>query len=326
MRRRRLFTPYWIGLLISAAAGCGGPLPAIRPPADAELDRSNSAARAAFDRGVLSEASILYDQSLARARVMDDPREVADAAYNLAACLVGLDELDRARHLLQEAEWDLDRVGGNTDDLILLEAEVARRQGKIAEAQSLTDRLISEPRTNGATGPVVGVYVLRGLLALERHDVTTANRELAAARVAFKDGTDLSISAGITGLSARIALEEKHPADAAQKFDAQAALLQRAALYSEMSWALSHAGDAYLAAGRPDLAADRLYRAARCAFALGNTVQARKLVDSASEAADAAKLSSISEPILGLKDEMSAATHPSATTLPSPSTEATKHE
>jgi tetratricopeptide (TPR) repeat protein len=258
---------------------------------------------------------------------MDDPREVADAAYNLAACLIGLNQLDRARSLLHEAEWDLGRIGGNTDDAILLEAKVLRQQGKLADAQALTDRLIAEPRPAGSPGPAIGVYILRGRLALERHDVAKAKRELATAQSAFKDGTDASMAAGIAGLSGRIALEESRPADAAQQFDAQTALLQKAGFYSDMSWALSHAGDAYLVAGRPDTAADRLYRAARCAYALGNTTQAHQWIDRASEAADAAKLPDLSGRIQNLKDEMSAAaTQPSAATLPSLPSEATKQE
>jgi len=326
MARFRCFTGSLVFLIVCAAAGCGTP-PPVTTPVDAELDRSNSAARAAYDRGALSEAATLYEQSLSRSRAMDDAQEIADAAYNLAACLMEVNDLDRARQLLHEAEWELAKIGKNADDLLLLEAKIARQQGRNAEALALTDRLIAQPRPKGEPGPPVGVYLLRGRLALDRHDVGAALLELGAARTAnaaHKDKPDDLATAGIFGLTAEISVEQKLMGPAATAFEMQAATLAMAADYSEMGMALGHAGNAYLAAGAPAVAADRLYRAARCLFSLGNTAQAHKFLDRASQAADAAKSSPISGLIRGLQDEMSiAATRPSATTLPSIPTEAT---
>ena len=313
-------------LFICVAAGCGTP-PPVTTSVDAELDRSNSAARAAYERGALSEAATLYEQALSRSRAMDDPQEVADAAYNLAACLMGFNDLDRARLLLHEAEWELAKITKNADDVLLLEAKIARQQGKNAEALSLTDRLISQPRRKGEPGPPVGVDLLRGRLALDRHDVGAAIREwgaASAANAAHKGKRDDLATAGIFGLTAEIGIEQKMPGPAATAFEMQALMLEAAADYSGMGMALGHAGTAYLAAGARAPAADRLYRAARCLFSLGNTVQATKFLNTASKAAEAAKSSSISGLIHGLQEEMSiAATRPSATTLPSIPTEAT---
>jgi tetratricopeptide (TPR) repeat protein len=314
-------------LLIYALVGCGSPPQSAQAPVDAELERSNSAARSAFDRGELPEAAMLYEQALTRARAIDDPQEIADAAYNLAACLLRLNDLDRARQLLHEAEWELNETGQNADDVLLLEAKIAREQGKGAESVALTDRLLSQPRSNGASGPPVAVYILRGRLALDRHDVEAAIRELGAAgaaKAALKGNADDLSLAAIIGLSAEISFEQHQMAKAAVQFDEEATLLAAGTDYAGMGRALSRAGDAYLAVGMRAEAADRFYRAGRCLFSLGDISAARKSLHSAMEAAAQAKASPLCDLIQALTGQLStAASQPSAATFPSIPTEAT---
>ncbi len=56
-------------------------------------------------------------------------------------------------------------------------------------------------------------------------------------------------------------------------------------IYRDMARALARAGAAYLGAGRPDLAGDRLYRAARSFQAQGEVDEARRLLEMAESAA-----------------------------------------
>lgn len=309
-------------MLTFAVAGCGSPPPPTAP-VDAELDRASSSARSAFDRGELPEAAMLYGQALTRARALDDPREIADAAYNLAACLMEQSQLGRARELLHEAQWELKQINQNEDDVLLLEAKIAHEQGHDDEALALTDRLLSQPRPKEGAGPSVGVYLLRGRLAIDRHDMGTAIHELAAATAQSKTKDDRT-TAGILGLTAQISLEQNKPALAAGQFDSQSQFFAAGGDYGGMGIALARAGNAYLAAGDPARAADRLYRAARCLFSLGQTTQAEKLIEPAYDAAKAANTTSLIDLINALKHDMSSATtRPSSQTMPSLPTEAT---
>lgn len=77
-----------------------------------------------------------------------------------------------------------------------------------------------------------------------------------------------------------------------------------------MSRALDRSGEAYRAAGDPASAADRLYRAARSAFARGNRATARQWLPRALEAAQAAHLSQLSQQIRALAAEMEPDTQP----------------
>ena len=60
-----------------------------------------------------------------RARLMDDSHAIADAAYNLAACLTDLGQYQSARAYLLEAKAEGRRAGGRITDVLLLEAMVA---------------------------------------------------------------------------------------------------------------------------------------------------------------------------------------------------------
>jgi tetratricopeptide (TPR) repeat protein len=298
--------------MIAAMVGCAGPKPPPVVRGDPELERTNASAQAAFERGILLEAATLYEQSLARARVMDQPLEIGDAAYNLAACLAAMNQLDRARVLLREAAWDLTRAGAGDDDVILMEARVARRQGQLDEAMSLTATLVAPPVAKRSPILAAQAHLLRSELACERHDLPAARQELEAAQSAAGKSPDPSLSAGIADAAGRVAMEEHRPAEAAAKFDHAVILLQRAGAYAEMGWALGWSGEAHLAAGRPDAAADRFYRAARSTYARGNSVKARELLARALTSAQAAKLAGLSEQAHALASEMDAATRPAA--------------
>jgi tetratricopeptide (TPR) repeat protein len=100
------------GLLLAAAilvwSGCGSsPRVQEKPAGDESLERLNQAARQAFDRGRFQQAASIYRQALERALVRDDANAVVDAQYNLAVCLMKLDNHAEALQLISQAEAEL---------------------------------------------------------------------------------------------------------------------------------------------------------------------------------------------------------------------------
>jgi tetratricopeptide (TPR) repeat protein len=217
----------------------------------------------------------LYARALARARAMDSPSAIADASYNLAACLIELGNYDQARRHLAEAEAEGVRAGGNIADVLLVEATVARLQHRPNEADALADRVLAgRPAPTGFER--LQAHVVKADVACDRGDVPAAEAELRAARATRS--LTLPVAAQLAGAEARVLLLEKAWRDAALRFDRQAELLREVHHYRAMSEALARAGGAYRSAGSADTAADRYYRAARGLLGLGHTAEAAKLV------------------------------------------------
>jgi tetratricopeptide (TPR) repeat protein len=298
------------GIFMMMMLGCASPKPPPVVQGDPELERTNAAARSAFDHGTMLEAATLYEQSLTRARAMDDPREIGDAAYNLAACLSAMDKLDRAHTLLQEALWDLNRAHVNGDDVMLLKARVVRKQGDTQQATSITGQLVSPDVVKRSPAIATEAHFLRVEMACDQHDLPGAQAEFVAAQAVAGPKPDPALEAGLADAAGRIADEQHHPAEAAAHFDHAVDLLQHLGAFAEMSRALDRSGEAYRAAGDPASAADRLYRAARSAFARGNRATARQWLPRALEAAQAAHLSQLSQQIRALAAEMEPDTQP----------------
>src|SRR5438045_2154785 len=78
--------------------------------ADSELTAATTAAQLAFGQDRIELAAQLYARALTRARAMDDASAIADAAYNLAACLTELGQYSRALVQLDEAEAEAQRA------------------------------------------------------------------------------------------------------------------------------------------------------------------------------------------------------------------------
>lgn len=270
--------------------GCSGPKQGGTAPAESELFGLMSAGRAAFRQGSVEQAATLYRQALMRARAMDNALAIGDAAYNLAACRVRQGKYEEARALLAEAKEEISSIHGNLADILLVEAKVARLQGKPDEALALAEQVLSSRGSHPTDRHRLQVHVLRGLISCEYGDIGHAEPELKQA-VAYANGVSSpALRAEVSGLAGRIYLLQEQPGKAAKEFDHQALLLKQAALYREMVKALRSAGEAYMSSGSGKLAADRFYRAARSTFALGDRVEAVNLgkmaISAAKEAAD----------------------------------------
>jgi hypothetical protein len=269
-----------------AFSGCGGPAP--QQPLDAQLSQASSGARAAFDRGLLAEAVSLNEQALNRANLIDSQKDISEASYNLAACLIVLGQFGRADALLGDARIEAERAGLSTTDIVLLRAKVARLDGRAADASALADKVLSDPRSAASPGDRSAARVLKGELALARGDLAAARVELAAAEKEHIAGNP-ALMAGPAGLRAGIDLAAGAAAAAGAGFDRQADLLRQAKLYGEMVTALRRAGESYQAAGNAATAADRFFRAARSAAVQGDRAGALQFAQSAVELAGRAK-------------------------------------
>jgi tetratricopeptide (TPR) repeat protein len=255
-----------IALTFLMLAGCATPPTA--PPRDKELSRTSDLARAAFEAGATAKAIDLYREALNRAHAMDDATEIGNAAYNLALCQIILGQLDQASALLVEAKAAFQRSGSNPADVLLLEATIAQRQGKLEQALSLADQVLSaSPDKND----LFQATLLKGTIACQQDDPARARTALAEADKHHVPNAPLL--AARERLAGNIFLLEGNPAEAAAAFDRAAALFQKAKHYRDMALTLRRAGEAYREAGDTQRAEDRLFRAKRSLAAQGEKAE-----------------------------------------------------
>ena len=285
-------------------AGCAGPTPDTAVKIDSEFSRSMTAGRLAFDQGLNEQAARFYQGALRRARAMDSALQIGDAAYNLAACWIRLNQLEKARDLLDEAKTEISSIHGNIADIQLVEAKVAWLQGNPEEALMLADQVLSSPGSYPTDNLRLQVYLLRGRIACDKDDAAQALQELQKARSIARLVSDPPLQADISALAGRIHLIKNEPVMAAKEFDSETRLLRQAKRYPEMAHALQNAAEAYLSAGNSSLAADRFFRAARITFAQGQNSAATKLGHLALSAADKAEDQSVQLRVRALLDEI----------------------
>ena len=267
-------------------SGCATPPPPGRAT-DLEVAAAAVRGRRAFAHGRFLLAAEAYAAALGRARMLNDAVGIGDSAYNLAACRAALREYDKARELLREAQTELAKAGGEgLAAAWLLEARIAREQGKRDEAASLARKAIdAEAAERDNPELSAQIRLLRAALALDVGDIPESRRELALAGNAMRNVKDPLVNAEFAAVEGRLRAMEKTPALAAAAFERAAALYGKGSQPARMAEALTHAGENYEACGYFALAADRYYVAARSLFACGAAAQALKRIDSAFAAA-----------------------------------------
>ena len=275
--------------LVCLCASCASPGPESSVARDdTVVMQASSAARLAYEQGDFGAAQKLYRRALTRARAINDASLAADAAYNLAMSEIGLGHYDAADKLLRQAYYDAERASSNTADIQLLRAKVAFLRMRLPEALTLIDEVAG---SKAAQSLHLQAMILRGLMFCDTGDTEAAKSELRAIeKLVASSRTVLtpSISADLTKLEGTIALLEGNMDIAARSFDAEAELLRTAHRYRDMGYALARTAEAYLAAGRPALAADRFFLAARSLDGLGDTNAAESFLASSLSAAEKA--------------------------------------
>jgi tetratricopeptide (TPR) repeat protein len=258
----------FIALTLLTLVGCATSPTSTAPPKDKELSRTSDRARAAFEDGETAKAIDLYGKALDRAFVMDDATEIGNAAYNLALCHIILGQLDRANTALADAKAAFARSGSTPADVLLLEATLAQRQGRLEQALSLADQVLSASPDESHRFQVA---LLKGTVACGQDDPARARTALAEADQHHV--TNVALLAARERLVGNIFLLEGEPAEAAAAFDRAAALFQQAKHYRDMALTLQRAGQAYQEAGDTQHAEDRLFRAKRSLAAQGQEAE-----------------------------------------------------
>jgi len=259
---------FFIALTFLMLVGCTTSPTSTLPPKDKELSRTSNLARAAYEEGATAKAIDLYRKTLNRASAMDDATEIGNAAYNLALCHIILEQLDQASASLAEAKTAFKQSGSIPADVLLLEATVAQRQGKLEQALSLADQVLSALPDENHRFQVV---LLKGTIACVQDDPARARTSLV--EVDQYHVTNPPLLAARERLAGNIFLLERNPAEAATAFDRAAAWFQEAKHYRDMALALQCAGQAYREAGDAQHAEDRLFRAKRSLDAQGKKAE-----------------------------------------------------
>ncbi len=257
---------FFIALTLLTLVGCATP-PTV-PRKDKELSRTSDLARTAFEDGATARAIDLYRKAMNRARAMDDATEIGNAAYNLALCQIILGQLDQASVSLVEARAAFQRSGSNPADVLLLEATLAQRQGKLEQALSLADQVLSASSDESHRFQAI---LLKGTIACRQDDPARARMALAEADQHHI--ANAALLAARERLAGNIFMREGNPADAAAAFDRAVALFQKAKHYRDMALTLRRAGEAYREAGDTQRAEDRLFRAERSLAAQGEKAE-----------------------------------------------------
>jgi tetratricopeptide (TPR) repeat protein len=259
---------FFIALTVLTLAGCTTVPASTAPSNDKELSRARNLARAAFEDGATAKAIDLYAKALNRALAMDDATEIGNVAYNLALCHIILGQLDQASALLAEAKAAFTRSGSTPPDVLLLEATIAQRQGKLEQTLSLADQVLSASPDESHRFQAL---LLKGTVACGQNDPAGARTALVEADQHHV--TTASLLAARERLAGHILLLERNSSEAAAAFDRAAALFQKAKHYRDMALTLRRAGEAYQEAGDTQRAEDRLFRAKRSLAAQGEEAQ-----------------------------------------------------
>jgi len=248
--------------LLVGGVGCSSaPTEQSRSEVDEEFERTNRAARMAYDNGRLQQAVSLYNQALERAYVLDDLNAIVDSQYNLAVCLAGLNSYVEALERVNQSKAELARTNQNIPaDILLLEATIVFRMGKLDDAWQLTDKILLYPsRLSEAVQSKT--HFLRGLIAGERYDINQLRQEIAS----LGEPSTVGLRADREELVGRLAMAESNWNEAIEAFDRTAELRQDDFDYSEMANALALAAWACEQAGKLSEASKRYLRAGRSA-------------------------------------------------------------
>lgn len=268
-------------------AGCGHVEP--KKPADDELRRMLENARTAFDRGQLEQAAGMYEEALDRAKLIDRPREIGNAAYNLSLILISQGDYPAAERHLREAQAEFERVQENLADVLLARARLAQFQDNYSELAHLAEQALVHPQSQPEPGHRVQALVLLGLAGLHEERLPEAERRLQQAIEAMPSDPALPLEALVVSLEGTLLRYREQPLAAANSFDEEANFWRGAQLYREMAAALRRAGESWLAGGDERNAANRLFRAARSFAEQGLTEPALGSLRQAKIAADLAE-------------------------------------
>jgi tetratricopeptide (TPR) repeat protein len=261
------------GVLAGLLFGCSSaPKSPPAEAADRDLVAAAAAGQQAFARGAYDAAAEQYGRALARARLRDDPAAIGDQAFNAAVCLAAVGRTVEAGERLAEAEVALRRGGLPLADVLLVGARLAYRgadgsPAALGAASAAAARVLDEPGSAPSDVHRCEIALLRAEIACDQGDPGSAGEHLVRAGALALALPPGSLAAGMARATGRVhALRGEHRA-AARSFDEEAQHQRASHRYADMARALLRAARAHGDDARPDLAAERYYRAGLSLFA-----------------------------------------------------------
>jgi tetratricopeptide (TPR) repeat protein len=165
-------------------------------------------------------------------------------------------------------------------DILLLEATIVYRLGKLDDAWQLTDKILLDP--SRLSEPIQSkTHFLRGLIAGEWDDINQLRNEIAS----LGKPTTVGLRADRQELVGRLSMGEGNWNEAIKAFDDTAELRRDDFDYSEMVNALAQAAWACEQAGKLSAASKRYLRAGRSAARQGQNRDALKWLNRAEKLA-----------------------------------------
>jgi tetratricopeptide (TPR) repeat protein len=333
------------GILLFAFLASVGCRSTIVPPVpearyDSRLRRLADDGQEQFAEGDVESAITNYRKAIRRAWALDDPAEIGNVAFNLAACLFSDGKNQEARDWLIESRCELARAGRSVGNTWLLESKIARSEGRTADAQEHIamaqctcppcevenkdgeccssddpcdqttcatclpctgkDRGEQKRKENCVVAYTAQIQLAKARIANDFGDVVQASAHLQCARDAIDDSCQRDLASEVENVAGHIHLTREEPLQAGKHFDREADLLRVAGNLRQIPYALQLAAEAYNAAGRQDLAADRWCRAARVFHGRGDEKQAWKCVTSATQMATGVLIThpAVSQPVI----------------------------
>jgi hypothetical protein len=268
-------------VLLAASAGCASPGPRPSAAVDRELYQAASLARDAFTRGAYEEAATYYRQALSRARVLKDPIEIGNSGYNLGVCLHLLGEHKVARRVFRDAREAYLRADRDVTDVVLMEADAARRQGDLEAAEELLGQALDEAGSRLDPAQRGRLHAMRAELACEGGNLMRAEAELYRAREVAGRHVSAALEAAMARVAGRILSVQEMPMPAAREYDREAALQARRNDAQAEAEAVVRAAEAYEKAGVLTEAAARYLQAARNLLARAQEERAKTLAEKA---------------------------------------------
>jgi tetratricopeptide (TPR) repeat protein len=243
-------------LAVAVVGACGGSEPLPGPP-ERDTISEQRIARFAYNRGQYGQAVLLYDRALATAYTRDDIEAIAEIGYESALALHqdgrSKEAAEQARRIREEL---VRRDKVPPAELLLVEAVAFYASGDAGSAA----RIAGEVVARGGEGVITARAVyLQGMIAADGKDAAGVAGALETL------GTPISgeLRADRLELLGRLQLIEGAPQDAIPSFTETAGLRQEVEDYTGMARALAFAGEAMIAANRPEDAADLFLRAGR---------------------------------------------------------------
>ena len=256
--------------VLLTAAGCATPSPSGLDP---EIKVLAETAHAAYQRGEIGRADVLYAKALQRAQLTDSRDEIVRNAYNLALCRMAAGRVPEARHLLIQARALAGERGHQAALVLLADAEALRLTGGAAESDLLA-RLAVDAGVD--RDGLVQSWVLRGEAAYASGRLEDLARCLRKAESFAQATTPPALLARTDALAVELIKVKMLDGALAERLLAQAGHLRKAGQYKGMGVALVASAAAFEQDGRWAEAFDCRVRAALSLMAAGDTDRARQ--------------------------------------------------